>query len=77
MFTRQWSTVDPIVSKKISLSLLTHNCLGVICLETDQCTITGVCKASFCTYGSEKLKESEVTSHGHFKTECMNSSTLS
>ena len=32
---------------------------------------------SFCMYGSEKLKESEVTSHGHFKKGCMNSSTLS
>ena len=59
LFRRRCSTVDPIVSKKITLSLLTHRCLGVICLETDQCTIRGVCEASSCIYGSEKLKESE------------------
>ena len=59
LFRRQCSTVDPILSKKITLSLLTHRCLGVICLETDQCTIRGACKASSCMYGSEKLKESE------------------
>ena len=76
-FKRRCSTVDPIVSKKITLSLLTHRCLGVICLETDQCKITGICKASFCMYGSENLKESEGTSHGHFQNRCTNSSTLS
>ena len=66
-FKRRCSTVDPIVSKKITLSLLTHRCLGVICLETDQCTIAGVFEASFCMYGSEKLKEGEVTSHRYFQ----------
>ena len=59
LFRRRCRTVDPILSKKITLTPLTHRCLGFICLETDQCTIRGACKASSCMYESEKLKERE------------------
>ena len=62
LFTRQYGTGDQIASKKIALSLLTHRCLGVICLETDHWNI--------------KIKRSYIT-WTFSKKECMNSSTLS